>query len=135
LQKHSHNFTSYCSENEWTKYEFEETKDMSTYLVAFIVSDFNSLDSNAKYNFTAWARPNAIDNAAYSQDVGPRIVEYYEKFTGIEYKFPKIDQVAVPDFASGAMENWGLITYRYVQITSCNLYHNEGCATKITESF
>jgi len=76
------------------------------------VSDFNSTDSNAKYNFTAWARPNAIDNAAYSQDVGPRIVEYYEDYTGIEYKFPKIDQVALPDFSAGAMENWGLITYR-----------------------
>jgi len=99
-------------ENELTKYEFEETQEMSTYLVAFIVSDFNSTDSNAKYNFTAWARPNAIDNAAYSQDVGPRIVKYYENYTGIDYKFPKIDQVAVPDFASGAMENWGLITYR-----------------------
>ena len=85
---------------------------MSTYLVAFIVSDFNSTDSYAKYNFTAWTRPNAIDNAAYSQTVGPRIVEYYEDYTGIEYKFPKIDQVAVPDLAFWAMENWGLITYR-----------------------
>ena len=108
---------------------------MSTYLVAFIVSDFKSTDSNIKYNFTAWARPNAIDNAAYSQTVGPQIVDYYEEYTGIEYKFPKIDQIAVPDFASGAMENWGLITYGYVLIMSCNLNHNEGCATKITESF
>jgi len=99
-------------ENEWTKYKFEETKEMSTYLVAFIVSDFSSTDSNAKYNFRAWARPNAIDNAAYSQDVGPQIVEYYEEYTGIDYQFPKIDQVAVPDFSAGAMENWGLITYR-----------------------
>ena len=108
---------------------------MSTYLVAFIVSDFTSTESNTKYNFTTWARPNAIDNAAYSQTVGPRIVEYYEEYTGIEYKFPKIDQIAVPDFASGAMENWGLITYRYVLIMSCNLNHNEGCATKIIETF
>ena len=135
LHKHSHNFTSYCSENGWTKYEFEETQEMSTYLVAFIVSDFNSTDSNAKYNFTAWARPNAIDNAAYSQDVGPQLVEYYEEYTGIEYKFPKIDQVALPDFSAGAMENWGLITYMYVLITPCSLNYNEGCAMKITESF
>jgi len=135
LHKHSHNFTSYCSENGWTKYEFEETKEMSTYLVAFIVSDFKSTDSNTKYSFTAWARPNAIDNAAYSQDVGPQLVEYFEEYTGIEYKFPKIDQVALPDFSAGAMENWGLITYRYVLITSCNLNHNERCAMKISESF
>jgi len=108
---------------------------MSTYLVAFIVSDFKSTDSNTKYSFTAWARPNAIDNAAYSQDVGPQLVEYFEEYTGIEYKFPKIDQVALPDFSAGAMENWGLITYRYVLITSCNLNHNERCAMKISESF
>jgi len=108
---------------------------MSTYLVAFIVSDFSSTDSNTIYNFTAWARPNAIDNAAYSQEVGPQLVEYFEDYTGIKYQFPKIDQVALPDFASGAMENWGLITYRYVLITSRNLNHNEGCATKITELF
>jgi aminopeptidase N len=87
---------------------------MSTYLVAFIVSDFESLNSNAVYNFSAWARPNAIDNAEYSQLVGPQLVNFYENYTDIDYKFPKIDQVAVPDFASGAMENWGLITYRYV---------------------
>ena len=99
------------------------------------MSDFNSTYSNTKYNFTAWARPNAIDNAAYSQDVGPRLVEYFEEYTGVEYKFPKIDQVDVPDFSAGAMENWGLITYRYVLKTSCNLNHNEGWATKISESF
>jgi aminopeptidase N len=121
LHKHSHNFTLYCRENGWTKYEFEETQDMSTYLVAFIVSDFNSADSKTKYDFTAWARPNAIDNAAYSQDVGPRLVEYFEDYTGINYTFPKIDQVALPDFSAGAMENWGLITYRYVLIPSCHL--------------
>jgi hypothetical protein len=130
---HSHNLISYRSENGWTKYEFEQTEVMSTYLVAFIVSDFNSTDSNAKYNFTAWARPNAIDNAAYSQTVGPLLVDFFEEYTDIEYKFPKIDQVAVPDFAAGAMENWGLITYRYVLLMSCNL--DEGCAMKITESF
>jgi aminopeptidase N len=60
-------------------------------------------------------------------------VEYFENYTGIEYMFPKIDQVAVPDFSAGAMENWGLITYRYVLIASCNLNHNERCAMKINE--
>ena len=99
------------------------------------MSDFSNTESNDKYKFTAWARPNAIDNAAYSQNVGPQLVEYYEEYTGLDYKFPKIDQVAVPDFSAGAMENWGLITYRYVLITSCNLNNNEGCATKITEFF
>jgi aminopeptidase N len=113
----------YYSEDGWTRYEFEETGEMSTYLVAFIVSDFENLNSSAKYNFSAWARPNAIQNAQYSQSIGPQLVNFYENYTGIEYKFPKIDQVAVPDFAAGAMENWGLITYRYI-LMSC-VIHND----------
>jgi aminopeptidase N len=121
LHKQSHNFTSYCSGNGYTRYEFEETEIMSTYLLAFLVSDFISTESKPIYNFTAWARPNAIEHAAYSQEVGPKLVLYFEDYTGIDYTFPKIDQVAVPDFAAGAMENWGLIIYRYVLITSCNL--------------
>jgi aminopeptidase N len=123
----------YFSESGWTRYEFAETELMSTYLVAFIVSDFKSLNSDAKYSFSAWARPNAIDNAQYSQTIGPPLVDFYETYTGIEYKFPKIDQVAVPDFAAGAMENWGLITYRYVHMTFIAT-HNEGCAIKIRVS-
>jgi aminopeptidase N len=106
---------------------------MSTYLVAFIVSDFESLKGDAKYSFSAWARPNAIDNAHYSQTVGPKLVDFYEKYTDIQYKFPKIDQVAVPDFAAGAMENWGLITYRYVTMTFVTT-HNERCSIKIRAS-
>jgi aminopeptidase N len=120
----------YFSESGWTKYEFAETEVMSTYLVAFIVSDFVRLNSDAPYSFSAWARPNAIANARYSQTVGPPLVDFYEKYTGIQYKFPKIDQVAVPDFAAGAMENWGLITYRYVYMTFITSY-SEVCSAKI----
>ena len=87
---------------------------MSTYLIAFIVSDFERLgDPNLKYSFSAWARPEGIDKAVYSQDVGPKLVDWFEEYTAIDYTFDKIDQVALPDFAAGAMENWGLITYRY----------------------
>lgn len=44
--------------------------------------------------------------------MGPLILEFYEKFFDIKYPLPKEDLIAIPDFASGAMENWGLITYR-----------------------
>jgi aminopeptidase N len=44
--------------------------------------------------------------------IGPKILHYYEKYFGIAFPLPKIDMVALPDFAAGAMENWGLITYR-----------------------
>jgi len=87
--------------------KIKETHEMSTYLMAFIVPDFNSTYSNNKHKSTEWVHPNAIANAAYSQDVGLKLVEYFADYTGIEYKLPQNDQVTVPDFASGAMENLG----------------------------
>jgi aminopeptidase N len=84
---------------------------MSTYLIAFIVSDFEVLRNEAE-NFAVWARKGAIEQAHYSLDVGPRLLHAIERFLDLEYPLPKLDVVAVPDFSAGAMENWGLTTYR-----------------------
>ena len=117
-------------------YKFKQSGIMSSYLVAFIVSDFKSLtDEKAKYSFTAWAREEAINQAQYSQEVGPQLVDWFETYTGIDYAFEKIDQVALPDFAAGAMENWGLITYRSVCIilnTSSIKYKSRASSCKNT---
>ncbi|KAJ8982959.1 hypothetical protein NQ317_005276 [Molorchus minor] len=88
---------------------FEESLPMSTYLVAFVVSDFESISNG---NFSIWARKSALGQAHYSLKIGPAILKYYEEFFGIDYPLPKLDMVAIPDFSAGAMENWGLITYR-----------------------
>ncbi|XP_012252261.2 uncharacterized protein LOC105683883 [Athalia rosae] len=90
---------------------FDETPVMSTYLVAFIVSDFESLTTPAQ-NFTVWARPNAIEQARYALSVGPQVLEYYTEITGHDYPLPKMEMAALSDFDWGAMENWGLVTYR-----------------------
>ncbi|KAJ9573938.1 hypothetical protein L9F63_008680, partial [Diploptera punctata] len=103
-------------------YKFKETGLMSTYLIAFVVSQFDYLKAEgADYSFTAWARKDAIEYAQYSQYIGPELVIWLEEYTGISYTFDKIDQVAIPDFAAGAMENWGLITYRETAL----LHYNE----------
>ncbi|XP_034944912.1 aminopeptidase Ey isoform X2 [Chelonus insularis] len=90
---------------------YERSVPMSTYLVAFIVSDFDTLKDTSN-TFNVWARHEAINQAQYSLDIGPMILKHYEDFFQIKFPLPKMDMVALPDFAAGAMENWGLITYR-----------------------
>ncbi|CAK9804071.1 Aminopeptidase N [Anthophora plagiata] len=90
---------------------YERSVPMSTYLVAFIVSDFEMLKSESG-NFRVWARHEAIEQSRYTLNIGPRILEYYENYFKIKFPLPKIDTVALPDFSAGAMENWGLITCR-----------------------
>lgn len=94
---------------------YQRSVPMSTYLVAFIVSDFEVLRS-ADNHFGVWARREAINQSHYSLDIGPKILQHYENYFQIKFPLPKMDMVALPDFAAGAMENWGLITYRYIHI-------------------
>ncbi|XP_012252262.2 aminopeptidase N-like [Athalia rosae] len=96
----------------WTV--FETTPPISTYLVAFIASDFANI-SNSDETFGVWARPSAIDTARYSFDFGSQALAALAVFTNVpyyNYAMDKMDQIAIPDFAAGAMENWGLVTYR-----------------------
>lgn len=89
--------------------KFDTTVRMSTYLLAFVVSDF---ESRGDAKFRVWARPNAISSVDYSLSIGPRILEFYENYFSEKYPLPKTDMVALPDFNAGAMENWGLVTFR-----------------------
>jgi aminopeptidase 2 len=85
---------------------------MPTYLIAFIVSEFEAV-SNETENFRVWARRGAIDQAQYSAEIGPSLLRAIEEFLlDFKYPMPKMDEVAVPDFSGGAMENWGITTYR-----------------------
>lgn len=89
---------------------------MSTYLLAFIVCDFGSHTNTATTPITSvWAPKSSLVTANYTFTTTPALVKYMESFTGIPFvtsTINKIDQVAIPDFAAGAMENWGLLTYR-----------------------
>ncbi|XP_032798708.2 aminopeptidase N [Daphnia magna] len=96
---------------------FKPSVKMSSYLVAMMVSEFVSELSNPSLSpdveFKIWARPSFRNQTKYSADIGPRILnEYVTKYFQIEFPLPKVDMAAIPDFAAGAMENWGLITYR-----------------------
>ncbi|XP_045130834.1 endoplasmic reticulum aminopeptidase 1-like isoform X2 [Portunus trituberculatus] len=93
---------------------FEESKIMSTYLVAFVVCDYKSVSNMTRHNISlsVYAPPTMIDQAGYALQVASHIFDFYQDFFGIKYPLPKQDLIAIPDFGAGAMENWGLITYR-----------------------
>ncbi|XP_071369656.1 aminopeptidase N-like [Centroberyx affinis] len=98
------------------KTTFEPTERMSTYLLAFIVSDFAYIESTQDNNVMVriWARRKAIDDGqgAYALNVTGPILKFYERYYNATYPLSKSDQIALPDFHAGAMENWGLVTYR-----------------------
>lgn len=94
--------------------DFAPSVKMSTYLVAFIVCDFVSIDGATDKGtiVRVWAPVDKISQASVALDAGVKIIRYYETYFNVPYPLPKQDMVAIPDFAAGAMENWGLITYR-----------------------
>lgn len=93
---------------------FDVTVKMSTYLVAFIISDFQSVSKRTKsgVKVSVYAVPDRIHQADYALDAAVTFLEFYEDYFSIPYPLPKQDLAAIPDFQSGAMENWGLTTYR-----------------------
>lgn len=104
-----------CSSEKdgWVWDHFEETPLMSSYLVAFVVSDLQPfLKKSANINYTIWSRRETIDQTFYALDLLPRILEYFESYFEVKYPLKKLDVVAIPDFGFSAMENWGLITFR-----------------------
>ncbi|CAH2240697.1 jg629 [Pararge aegeria aegeria] len=95
--------------------QFEKSVPMSTYLVAYVISLFSYVESPkdlSHTNFKIWARNDAIDQTTYAAKIGPQVLSYFEKWFNVSFPLPKQDMIAIPDFAAGAMENWGLITYR-----------------------
>ncbi|CAD24886.1 GLUTAMYL-AMINOPEPTIDASE [Encephalitozoon cuniculi GB-M1] len=98
---------------------FEETCKMSTYLVAFVVGELSYIEDWSKdgVRLRVYGDSSEVEWGRYGLEVGKRCLEYFSEYFGVGYEFPragsaKIDMVGIPNFSSGAMENWGLITFR-----------------------
>ncbi|KAF5927285.1 aminopeptidase N [Diceros bicornis minor] len=107
---------SFSEDPDWNITEFESTPVMSTYLLAFIVCEFSYVDSRSPNDvlIRIWARPSAIaeGHGDYALNVTGPILNFFASHYNTSYPLDKSDQVALPDFNAGAMENWGLVTYR-----------------------
>nr|XP_050853793.1 thyrotropin-releasing hormone-degrading ectoenzyme-like [Vespula vulgaris] len=103
-----HNISDYV----WDHYN--KTPPMSTYLVAFMVTDFQSYQINVTDRpfHNVFARKDVQNDTMYIGNLIPRIVRLMQNLTGFHYDLDKLDMIAVPSLAYSAMENWGLITFR-----------------------
>jgi len=96
---------------------FKKTPKMSTYLLYLGIGKF--VQEKGRHGgtelYAAYAdRPTGKINTEFSFDATRKVLDYYESYFGIPFQLPKLHNVAVPEFAYGAMENWGAITYREI---------------------
>lgn len=94
--------------------KFETTPIMSTYLVAFIIGDFEFVETQSKnnVNIKIYGTKGNKQNMSFALSVASKTLDWFEEWFGIKYPLSKLDLIGIPDFNSGAMENWGLITFR-----------------------
>lgn len=106
---------------------FNITKPMSTYLVAFVVGKLDYIQVTTKDNIPIriYSDKSDIEMGELSLEVAKHTLEFFERYFDIKYPFPKLDLIAIPEFAMGAMENWGLVTFRKTSL----LYNKKTDAT------
>ena len=87
---------------------------MSTYLLAYIVGEFDYVEDHTQegVKVRVYTPPGKSSQGAFALKMATRTLSFFTEYFGITYPLPKADMIAIADFASGAMENWGLITYR-----------------------
>ena len=95
---------------------FEETPVMSTYLLAFVIGDLKAVEQTAGDGtlVRVWATAGKEEQGRFALETSVRLLDYFNDYFCTPYPLAKLDHLALPDFAAGAMENWGAITYREV---------------------
>ena len=98
---------------------FDTTPRMSSYLLAWVVGELQKKTTKTKsgVEVNIYATPaQTSDSLDFALDIATRGIEFFDDYFDVPYPLPKSDHVALPDFSSGAMENWGLVTYREVAL-------------------
>ncbi|HFV2480354.1 TPA: M1 family metallopeptidase [Streptococcus agalactiae] len=100
----------------WT---FDTTPKMSSYLLAFALGELHGKTTHTKNGTLVGSyatKAHQLNELDFSLDIVVRVIEFYEDYFGVRYPIPQSLHVALPDFSAGAMENWGLVTYREVYL-------------------
>lgn len=97
---------------------FAPTPKMSTYLVAYIIGELEYIETKTKEGTVVrvFVTPGKKRQAEFALETTAKMLSYYNDYFGIPYPMAVLDVIAIPDFASAAMENWGAITYRETAI-------------------
>uniref|UniRef100_A0A914C199 Aminopeptidase n=1 Tax=Acrobeloides nanus TaxID=290746 RepID=A0A914C199_9BILA len=100
--------------------KFATTPKMSTYLVAFAVGEFDYLEDKTKSGCTVrvYTVPGKANQAQFALEVATKCIDWYNEWFDFPSPLSKCDLIAIPDFSMGAMENWGLVTFREVALLS-----------------
>ncbi len=106
-------------------FHFTSTPVMSTYLLAFVIGDFEYLEKKTKrgVRVRVYTTAGKKNQGQFALSCAVRSIDFYEEYFGIEYPLEVLDMIAVPDFAAGAMENWG----------AGHTEQQQSCLTKITQ--
>jgi puromycin-sensitive aminopeptidase len=96
------------------KVVFQTTPKMSTYLLAWAVGEFDFVAGTTKHGvqIRVFSPPGRAAQGNFALDVGIRALDFFDDFFNVPYPLPKLDMICITEFAMGAMENWGLVTYR-----------------------
>jgi len=102
-----------CGEN-LQELTYDTTPIMSTYLLAFVVGEYDYVEAKDEDGVLVrvYTPKGKKEQGQFALEVAVKTLPFYKKYFKIAYPLPKCDLIAIADFSAGAMENWGLITYR-----------------------
>lgn len=101
-------------EDDLVEVKFAQTPVMSTYLLAFVVGEYDFVETRTPDNvlIRVYTPVGKAEQGRFAMEVAAKTIPFYNDYFMVPYPLPKIDLIAIADFAAGAMENWGLVTYR-----------------------
>ena len=117
---------------------FAETPVMSTYLLAFVIGDLVSIHADytspgITTNVGVWTTRGNEEKGQFALDTSVKLLTFFNEYFDIPYPLEKLDHIAIPDFAAGAMENWGAITYRETALLVDPVNSSAGTRQRVAE--